>query len=128
MDDRAIDFFGRHLTRAHALLLTYTCAALLLLNLPQASSRWPAFTWAGSSAANETEIDAALQAAAENAIADHDAGSVARRFDRRRLAHGLSRPLHRTQFLARLRSCRSLAAVHAFASHRLFVQLLLRNV
>lgn len=72
--DRAIDLFGR-LTRAHALLLTCTCAALLLLNLPPPPSHWPALTWSNSSTANETEIDAALQAAAENALAERD-GSI----------------------------------------------------
>ncbi len=73
--DRAIDLFGR-LTRAHALLLTCTCAALLLLNLPPPSSNWPALTWSDPSTANENEIDAALQAAAENALAERDGAII----------------------------------------------------
>ncbi len=72
--DRANDFFGR-LTRAHALLLTCMCAALLLLNPQQKRPDWPALSWSNSSAANEIEIDSALQAAAENALGQRE-GSV----------------------------------------------------
>jgi stage II sporulation protein D len=66
---RAIELFGR-LTRAHALLMTCTCAALLLFNPLSHRSAWPTFGWANSSTANEDEIDATLQRAAEAALAD----------------------------------------------------------
>src|SRR2546423_14770889 len=72
--DRAIDFFGR-VTRSHALFLTCTCAALLLLNLRQTPPNWPALTWSNSSSANEVEIDSALQAAAEDALGQRE-GSI----------------------------------------------------
>src|SRR5437588_5395690 len=72
--NRAINLFGR-LTRAHALLITCACAALLLLHLPQTPASWPALTWTDSTSANENEVDAALQHAAEDALGRRD-GSI----------------------------------------------------
>lgn len=71
---RTLDFFGR-LTRAHALLLTCTCALLLLFTVSPSSAFLPAFNWADNSTANEDEIDAALQQAAEVALGNRD-GSI----------------------------------------------------
>ncbi|HEY3102455.1 MAG TPA: SpoIID/LytB domain-containing protein [Pyrinomonadaceae bacterium] len=71
---RALEFFGR-LTRAHALLLTCVCAALLLFNLPRPRAAWPALTWPNFSTANENEVDSALQQAAEDALGQHE-GSI----------------------------------------------------
>src|SRR5574341_754774 len=71
---RASDFWSR-LTRAHALLTTCACAVLLLFNLPPQRASWPSFSWSASSAANEDEIDSALQRAAEDALGQR-AGSI----------------------------------------------------
>ena len=55
-------------TRGHALLLTCACVVLLLLSLPS-QKNWGTFNWANSKTAeDETQIDAALQQAAEEAL------------------------------------------------------------
>ncbi len=72
--DRAINLLGR-MTRAHAMLLTCTCAAIVLVNIPSRSEVWPSFTWSNPSSVNEAQIDSALQQAAENALGDRE-GSI----------------------------------------------------
>ena len=72
--DRAINLLGR-LTRAHAMLLTCTCAVIALVNIPSRNGVWPSFTWSNSSSVNEAEIDSALQQAAEDALGDRE-GSI----------------------------------------------------
>jgi stage II sporulation protein D len=72
--DRAINLLGR-LTRAHAMLLTCTCAVIVLVNVPSHNLVLPSLSWSNSSTANETEIDSALQQAAENALGDRE-GSI----------------------------------------------------
>jgi SpoIID/LytB domain protein len=72
--ERAINLLGRF-TRAHAMLLTCTCAVIVLVNLPSRNPGWPGLTWSNSTAVNEAEIDSALQQAAENALGDR-AGSI----------------------------------------------------
>jgi stage II sporulation protein D (peptidoglycan lytic transglycosylase) len=72
--DRAIILLGR-LTRAHAMLLTCTCAVIALVNVPSRNLVLPSLSWPNSSTANESAIDSALQQAAENALGDRD-GSI----------------------------------------------------
>lgn len=73
--DRAINLLGR-LTRAHAMLLTCTCAVIALVNIPSSrNGTWPSFTWSNAATTNEAEIDSALQQAAENALGQRD-GSI----------------------------------------------------
>jgi stage II sporulation protein D len=72
--DRAINLLGR-LTRAHAWLLTCVCAVIVLVQDPSRKFGWPSFNWSNSTAANEAEIDAALQQAAETALGDRE-GSI----------------------------------------------------
>lgn len=71
---RANDFLGR-LTRAHALLLTCTCALLLLFNSSPSTAFLPAFNWSPNANSNEDEIDSALQQAAEVALGNRQ-GSI----------------------------------------------------
>src|SRR5688500_18922348 len=70
----ANDFSGRP-TRAHALLLTCTCALLLLLTVSPSTAFLPAITWSHSANSNEHEIDSALQQAAEAALGNRQ-GSI----------------------------------------------------
>ena len=72
--DRAINLLGR-LTRAHAVLLSCTCAVIVLVNAPTRKLLLPNFSWSDSPSANETRIDSALQQAAESALGDRD-GSI----------------------------------------------------
>jgi SpoIID/LytB domain protein len=72
--DRAINLLGR-LTRAHAMLLTCTCAVIVLVNVPSQNGLWPAFSWSNSATASEAEIDSALQHAAEGALGERE-GSI----------------------------------------------------
>ena len=72
--DRAINLLGR-LTRAHAMLLTCTCAVIVLVNGPARNLVWPSLSWSNSTAASEAQIDSALQQAAENALGDRE-GSI----------------------------------------------------
>jgi len=72
--DRAINLLGR-LTRAHAMLLTCTCAVIVLVNAPARNLVLPSLSWPNSTAANEAEIDSALQQAAEHALGDRE-GSI----------------------------------------------------
>ena len=72
--DRAINLMGR-LTRAHAMLLTCVCAVIVLFNTPSRTGVWPNFAWPAPSSANETEIDSALQQAAEDALGQRE-GSI----------------------------------------------------
>ncbi|MFZ0749681.1 MAG: SpoIID/LytB domain-containing protein, partial [Pyrinomonadaceae bacterium] len=71
---RAIDFLGR-LTRTHALLLTCTCALLLLINFSQSTAFLPALNWSHNANLNEDEIDSALQQSAEDALGNRQ-GSI----------------------------------------------------
>ncbi|HEX5703120.1 MAG TPA: SpoIID/LytB domain-containing protein [Pyrinomonadaceae bacterium] len=71
---RAIDFLGR-LTRTHALLLTCTCALLLLVNFSPSTAFLPALTWSNDANSNENEIDSALQQSAEVALGNRQ-GSI----------------------------------------------------
>ncbi|MGZ5434722.1 MAG: SpoIID/LytB domain-containing protein [Pyrinomonadaceae bacterium] len=71
---RAIDFLGR-LTRAHALLLTCTCALLLLLNFSPSTAFLPALNWSHNPNSNEAQIDSALQQSAEDALGNRQ-GSI----------------------------------------------------
>jgi len=72
--DRGFILLGR-LTRAHALLLTCTCAVIVLFNAPSRPGVFPSFTWSNSSATNEAEVDSVLQQAAEDALGERD-GSI----------------------------------------------------
>lgn len=71
---RALDFLGR-LTRAHALLLTCTCALLLLISFSPSTAFLPALTWSHNANSNEDEIDSALQQSAEEALGNRQ-GSI----------------------------------------------------
>lgn len=71
---RAIDFLWR-LRRAHALLLTGTCALLLLFTFTPSTAFLPALNWSHNPNSNENEIDTALQQAAEDALANRQ-GSI----------------------------------------------------
>lgn len=68
------DFLGRT-RRAHALLLTCTCALLLLSAFSQTTAFLPAITWSNNANSNENEIDSALQQAAEDALGNRQ-GSI----------------------------------------------------
>src|SRR5215471_9990978 len=72
--DRAIILLGR-LTRAHAMLLTCTCAVIVLVNVPSRNLVLPSLSWSDSTSANEAEIDSTLQHAAESALGDRE-GSI----------------------------------------------------
>src|SRR5215813_12235630 len=72
--DRALNLLGR-LTRAHAMLLTCTCAVIVLVNAPPRKLVFPNLNWSNSASANEAEIDSALQQAAENTLGDRE-GSI----------------------------------------------------
>lgn len=64
----ASEYLGR-LRRVHALLLTCACAVLLLLSISPPSRNWATLDWSTpDSTQNETELDAALQQAAESAL------------------------------------------------------------
>jgi len=67
----ATDYFDR-LTRPHALMLSYACAAILLLSIPTYRSKWIANSSTDNSNQNEPEVDAALQQAANAALARRD--------------------------------------------------------
>ncbi len=71
---RAIDLLAR-LTRAHALLLTCTCALLLLINFSPSTAFLPALNWSHNANSNEDEIDSALQQSAEDALGNRQ-GSI----------------------------------------------------
>ena len=72
---RAIDLLGR-LTRTHALLLTCTCAVLLLLTLSRQQRRFcRRSTGLTTQTQDEDEIDSALQQAAEDALGNRQ-GSI----------------------------------------------------
>jgi SpoIID/LytB domain protein len=59
-------------TRGHALLLTCACVVLLLLSLPS-QKNWGTFNWSNSKTAeDETQIDAALQQAADEALGQRE--------------------------------------------------------
>jgi SpoIID/LytB domain protein len=72
--ERAINLLGR-VTRAHAMLLTCTCAVIVLVNVPSRKWTLPSLNWSNSTAANEAEIDSTLQQAAEDALGQHE-GSI----------------------------------------------------
>ncbi len=59
------------MTRGHAMLLSFAGAAILFLTLPSHTKRI-AFNWGDTSDSNEAEIDAALQEAANSALANRD--------------------------------------------------------
>jgi SpoIID/LytB domain protein len=71
---QAINLLAR-LRRQHALLLTCTCALLLLINFSPPTAFLPALNWSHSPNSNEDEIDSALQQAAEDAVANRQ-GSI----------------------------------------------------
>lgn len=61
------------MTREHAALLSFAGAAILFLSLSSSHNKQIAFTWPGDTVhRNEAEIDAALQEAANSALADRD--------------------------------------------------------
>ncbi|HET6975552.1 MAG TPA: SpoIID/LytB domain-containing protein [Pyrinomonadaceae bacterium] len=60
------------MTRVHAMLLSFAGAAILLLTFFSSPTKQIAFNWAGTSEGNEGEIDAALQEAANSALANRD--------------------------------------------------------
>jgi SpoIID/LytB domain protein len=63
------------LRRQHALLLTCTCALLLLINFSPSTAFLPALNWSHDPNSNEDEIDSALQQAAEDALGNRQ-GSI----------------------------------------------------
>lgn len=63
------------LTRAHAWLLTCTCTVIVLFNAPARNGVSPIFSWPTSNSANESQIDSALQQAAQDALGDRE-GSI----------------------------------------------------
>ena len=72
-------FFGpgirqvNRVTREHAMLLSFAGAAILFLVLPSSHSKRIAFNWpSNNSDRNEAEVDAALQQAADSALANRD--------------------------------------------------------
>ncbi len=68
----ALDHLGK-VTRGHALLLTGACTVLLLLSFSSRQGQWGHFNWPNSNnAQNETEVDAALQHAADDAMGQRD--------------------------------------------------------
>lgn len=72
MSFRTIDHPGGF-TRGHALILIGACAVLLLLTLPSQKNSWGTFNWSKSQTAqDETEIDAALQQAADETLAQRE--------------------------------------------------------
>src|SRR5437870_10244583 len=68
---RLIEYFDR-LTRPHALLLASMCAAVLLLNVPVPRGDFFANWSDQNSNRNDAEVDAALQQAADAALAGRD--------------------------------------------------------
>src|SRR5215468_10209781 len=72
--DRAFILLGR-LRRAHAMLLTCTCAVIGLVNVPSRNLVLPSVSWSNSTSANEAEIVSPLQHAAETALGDRE-GSI----------------------------------------------------
>ena len=71
---QAINLLAR-LRRQHALLLTCTCALLLLINFSPSTAFLPALTWSHNANSNEDEIDSALQQSAEDALGNRQ-GSI----------------------------------------------------
>jgi len=57
------------------MLLTCTCAVIVLVNIPSRNWVLPSLNWSNSTYWNEAEIDSALQQAAENALGDRE-GSI----------------------------------------------------
>ena len=72
--DRAINLLER-LTRAHAMLLTCTCAVIVMVNAPSRNLVLPGLSWSNSATTNEAEIDSVLQQAAASALGDRE-GSI----------------------------------------------------
>lgn len=66
-----IRYLGR-MTREHALLLTCACAAILFLIIPSHKTVWAPFDSSAENTRDETEIDAALQEAASNALGQRE--------------------------------------------------------
>lgn len=71
---QAINLLAR-LRRAHALMLTCTCALLLLLSFSPSTAFLPAINWSHNANSNEDEIDSALQQSAEDALGNRQ-GSI----------------------------------------------------
>ncbi|HEY5838065.1 MAG TPA: hypothetical protein VIT19_03450, partial [Pyrinomonadaceae bacterium] len=71
---QAINLLAR-LRRQHALLLTCSCALLLLINFSASTPFLPAFNWPHNPNSNEDEIDSALQQSAEDALGNRQ-GSI----------------------------------------------------
>ncbi|MGQ0761110.1 MAG: SpoIID/LytB domain-containing protein [Acidobacteriota bacterium] len=71
---QAINLLAR-LRRQHALLLTCTCALLLLINFSPSTAFLPALNWSHNPNSNEDEIDSALQQSAEDALGNRQ-GSI----------------------------------------------------
>jgi SpoIID/LytB domain protein len=70
----AVNLLAR-LRRQHALLLTCTCALLLLINFSPSRAFLPALNWSHNPNSNEDEIDSALQQSAEDALGNRQ-GSI----------------------------------------------------